>query len=171
MEEIWEDLIELDSKYSISNYGKIKSFYNSTGSKGINHILKPNKNSYGYLKVDLTKNKKSKTYYIHQLVAKTFLRESYFEGAQINHKDGNKENNTIDNLEWCTQSQNIKHAYDTGLMTVKKLNNKIKLSRSIAEAIRNEYKSNNISIRYLSSKYNVSNNCIYKIVKCITWKG
>ena len=50
----------------------------------------------------------------------TFLSGTYFEGAQINHKDGNPLNNHVDNLEWCTPSENVNHAFKTGLMSTNK---------------------------------------------------
>lgn len=66
----------------------------------------------GYLKVDLYDNYKRRKVYIHQLMGECFHAGSYFKGAIINHKDGNRKNNSVNNIEWCTYSQNNKHAYE-----------------------------------------------------------
>lgn len=81
-------------------------------------ILKPDVNSCGYLRVTLSKNNKQKRVFIHRLVAELFL-ENKNGFNQVNHKDGNKQNNCSSNLEWCNQSLNQKHAYLIGLQTVK----------------------------------------------------
>lgn len=69
----------------------------------------------GYGRVFLYKNSVRKSYFAHRLVAKAFLGEPPASTSQVNHKDGRKLNNAVDNLEWCTQSENIKHSYVTGL--------------------------------------------------------
>ncbi len=105
MQEIWKDIIGYEGLYQVSNLGNIKSFYKAKKS-----IKKPTLSNKGYLRVGLSKNKKSKTFKIHRLVAKTFLSNpnNYLE---VNHKDGNKLNNCVDNLEWCSRSYNINHAW------------------------------------------------------------
>lgn len=110
VEEIWKDILEFKGQYQVSNLGNVRSLIR-------NKILKPAKisnnriNSTGYYVVNL----KGKLYYIHRLVAETFIPNPN-KLPQVNHIDGNKLNNCIDNLEWCTNSENIKHAYRTGLM-------------------------------------------------------
>jgi len=90
--------------YQVSDLGRIKSLY-------INRVLKLQIQKNGYAIIDLHKNGTFKRKSIHRLVAETFIpiiKDKYY----INHKDGNKLNNRADNLEWCTQSENIKYAYD-----------------------------------------------------------
>lgn len=77
-------------------------------------FLKPRKNEYGYLKINLYKNGKYKNFRVHRLVALTFIQNPN-NYPIINHIDGNKLNNNISNLEWCTYSQNNKHAWKLGL--------------------------------------------------------
>lgn len=78
-------------------------------------ILKPFSSKIGYLEVTLVKNKKRKSVKIHRIVAMTFL-EKVKGKNYVNHIDGNKENNSAENLEWCTPSENTKHAFKMGLI-------------------------------------------------------
>ena len=104
--EIWKDIKEYDGKYQVSNLGNVRN--------NKNHILKPSKNRKGYLNVVLYKNNASKTLRIHRLVALTYISNPN-KYPQVNHIDGNKENNKVDNLEWCNNSINQKHAFINGL--------------------------------------------------------
>ena len=97
-----------EERYYISKFGDVYS----TKSK---RLLKPFKNEHGYLVVELWCNYQRKSVKLHRLVAETFL-ENPNALKEINHKDGNKENNCVENLEWCTRSENLKHAYKIGLM-------------------------------------------------------
>lgn len=95
-----------DSNYSVSPDGKI--YNDNTGRLKVPAISK------GYYKVDLYKDGKRETKRIHRLVAESFIPNP--NGLpEINHKDGNRLNNSIDNLEWVNRSQNMIHAYSTGL--------------------------------------------------------
>ena len=103
-------------------YGKIKSL-----KCGKERILKQSKSHKGYLYVNLYKNGKSKKYSVHKLVAEAFIPNP--EGKpEINHDDGNKENCCASNLYWSTRSENVLHAYRTGLYKnpKKHCNNKAK---------------------------------------------
>jgi len=115
MQEIWKDIEGYKGLYIISSLGRVKSSSNNpTHSKEI--LLTPTINSSGYMKVELYKNKISKIYYVHRLVALTFIPNPTNK-PQVNHKDGNKLNNSLNNLEWVTRSENQKHAIKLGLRT------------------------------------------------------
>jgi hypothetical protein len=108
--EIFKDIKGLSGKYQVSNKGRIKSFYVS--NKG--RIMKPEHRSKRYLCIGLRLDLVKKNYVIHRLVANAFI-DNPENKPQINHKDGVKTNNHIENLEWCTKSENMKHSYATGL--------------------------------------------------------
>lgn len=102
-----EKEIEGYEDYTISEDGIVRSYkYKQV------HIIKGFFNKGGYCYVDLCKNNQTKRFGIHQLVAKAFV-EGWFEGAVVNHIDGNTRNNHYTNLEWTTQADNIKKGYIT----------------------------------------------------------
>lgn len=109
--EIWKDIKEYEGLYQVSNLGNVKR-------KKDNYVFKKNKNSSGYRVVTLTKNKMEKSVSVHRLVANAFIPNPKNK-SQINHIDGNKMNNIIDNLEWCTASENMEHAYKNNLEILK----------------------------------------------------
>ena len=110
-EEVWK-VIEKYPNYMISNLGKIKSLnYKRTGKE---QILKQSINGRGYYYVLVSINNKYKNILIHKAVAEAFL-ENDNNYSDVNHIDGNKLNNCITNLEFCTRSENIKHAYKNNL--------------------------------------------------------
>ena len=99
-----------ENRYLISPNGYVYSIKRKRN-------LKPFKNEKGYLIVDLYKDCQRRSVKLHRLVAETFLPNPCGH-KEINHKDGNKENNSVENLEWCTRSENLKHAYANGLKKV-----------------------------------------------------
>ena len=107
--EIWKAIAECNGIYYISDYGRVKSF-----KCGKERIMKPYLTDKGYLRIGLWGNDKQKMHKIHRLVANAFI-ENIDNKPDINHKDGIKTNNHIDNLEWMTQQENIKHAWENGL--------------------------------------------------------
>lgn len=111
MVERWLPIAETDGVYHISTHGNIKSFkQNSTRGR----LITPSINSRGYYVVSIEIHGVRKTVLLHRLVAKTFLHNPK-NLPVINHIDGNKLNCHVDNLEWCSHSYNLQHAYDTGL--------------------------------------------------------
>lgn len=119
--EIWKTIEEYPN-YQISNKGRIKSIERITNAGILNvekvkrneRILKPQTMTKGYLGVKLYNNQIGKTIKIHRLVAKYFIpNPNNYE--QVNHIDGNKKNNCVENLEWCNCIQNMEHSYKIGL--------------------------------------------------------
>ena len=113
------DCKEFPNHYKVSNFGNVKTkpryVSNHTGKLLVKEkILKQRKSKKGYKVVDLSVN--SKKYYrqVHRLVAETFIQNPENK-PQVNHKDGNKENNNVSNLEWVTNQENQLHAVKYGL--------------------------------------------------------
>ena len=111
-EEIWKDIPNYEGKYQASNLGNIKSLYS-------NKILKYEISKNGYCQVMLCKDKKRRLLYVHRLVAITYL-DNYSENLQVNHKNGIKIDNKIDNLEMVTSKENIQHSFKNKLQVIKK---------------------------------------------------
>jgi len=156
--------------YEVSNKGRIRSWINSKQNKRKEpYLLNPFKVN-GYLKVHLYKNGDKNRLLVSRLVAKAFIGNSK-DKNEINHKDGNKLNNNIDNLEWVTRSENLQHAYDTGLRKKPngESNGKSKLTESDVLDIRNAYKLNCFSYQDLADAYDVGKTCIAKIIKRKNW--
>lgn len=103
IEEQWRDIPGYEGLYQISNFGRVKSFHFKKS-----HILKPH-NVKGYNNVELYKDKKKKQFYIHRLVMENFCPIENMELLDVNHKDENKSNNHISNLEWMTHKDNMNY--------------------------------------------------------------
>ena len=112
--EIWKDIPGYEGLYQVSNLGNIKNinrcFNDKKGRKYIvkEIICKPSIDTSGYRQIVLTKNKNRKSHKVHRLVAMAFIPNPN-SLPQINHKDENKQNNNVDNLEWCTQEYNCQY--------------------------------------------------------------
>lgn len=113
--EVWRDIEGYEGLYQISNKGRVKSltFRNGTTYRLKEKILSPTNNGKGYLIIGLCKNTKRKNFYIHRLVAETFL-DNKKKLKEINHIDCDTHNNCVDNLEWCDRSYNLKYSYEIG---------------------------------------------------------
>ena len=101
--EIWRDIDGYNGMYQISNKGRVKSLYN-----GSERILKLWDNGRGYLRVYLTKENTSKYIRVHRLVARAFIPNPH-NLPEVNHKDENKKNNYVENLEWCDRRYNVNY--------------------------------------------------------------
>lgn len=131
MIEIWKDIPSYEGYYQASNLGKIKSLKRIIMRKDgkpylqKEQLLKPGRNRKGYLHCNLTKNFKQTNISVHRLVAITFI-DNPNNLPQINHIDGNKENNSVDNLEWISNYDNMQHSIITGIRNVKKITDNLK---------------------------------------------
>ena len=146
MKEVWKDIPEYENSYQVSNLGRVYS-------KITNKMLKQSKTTTGYKKVELYRNKQKKSVRVHRLVMYAFFE---VKKDIINHKDGNPLNNNLNNLEYCNQSHNMKHAYKLGLAK----SNYFGLEDEIAK----HYK-NGIGIKEISKKFNVGYTSVKRILK------
>jgi len=163
VEEVWSDIKGYENLYQVNVFGEIKSIYN-------NIILKPWINSCGYMNIKLSVKGKRKNKQIHRLVAEAFISNDENK-KEVNHIDGNKSNNNINNLEWVTRNENIFHAYKIGLYD----KNFRKIIQIKDDKIINIFNS----IKEASEKTGINNGCIcsccgekyrYKTAGGYTWK-
>ena len=148
--EIFQDLL-------IQDYGTIKVGNKGTivGKKGI--MTPNNQNTKRYYRVHIGKH----MYSVHRLVAQAFLDNPY-NLPQVNHKDGDKSNNNVDNLEWCSNHYNKKHAVKHNLIYSK-------ITPEIADKIRQKYVTGNYTYETLGNAYGLSYSMIGYIVRCDSW--
>lgn len=111
--ERWADIRGYEGAYQISSEGRIKSLGRWTFNGLLNvfkkeRILGKSVLPNGYERAVLCLNHKSEAFYVHRLVAQAFIKNPQNK-PQVNHKDGNKRNNSVDNLEWVTPSENMIH--------------------------------------------------------------
>ncbi|HHX69283.1 MAG TPA: hypothetical protein GX708_14705 [Gallicola sp.] len=118
--EIWKAIKGYEGHYEISNYGRVKSF--PTKRRTTTIILKNKLTKDGYYETTLYANNKIKYIRTHRLVAQAFI-PNLQNKPQVNHKDGNKLNNYVGNLEWVTNQENITHSIETGLQNLVGHNN------------------------------------------------
>lgn len=156
MYEIWQDIPDYEGKYQASNLGNIRSL-NYNGSKQIKN-LKFTKHKQGYLMVRLSNNGKSKLQQVHRLIAKTFILNLQ-NLPEVNHINGIKDDNCVDNLEWCSRLYNQREAERLGLVHSPMRNagkghpsNKAIISLDTNRKILKEY----YSITYAGKKLNIS---------------
>jgi hypothetical protein len=122
-----------------------------------------------YNTVTLYHNKARKDFKVHRLVAMCFIPNKQNKPF-VNHIDGNKLNNNIDNLEWCTHIENVVHAIKNGLINSKgELNPSCKINENIVIKIRKEYIENKCSHRKLSSIFKISKTQVGRILRKESW--
>ena len=116
--EIWRPIKEWEAYYEVSSIGNVRSVDRKTTSRpAYGRIISQSTINSGYKSVSLHKNNKSSRFLVHRLVALAFLERSPIK-MFVNHKNGIKTDNRLENLEWCTKSENTKHAFETKLMSV-----------------------------------------------------
>ena len=166
--EEWKDVNGYEEYYQVSNFGRVKGLNrykkarNGSISKTKERIMAQTTTKKGYLKCKLSKENISKNIPVHRLVATSFL-ENIQNKPQINHIDGNKKNNNLNNLEWCTGKENVKHAID------KVLRKKIPKAIITMENAR-EIRKSNLSYFELIKIYGITKATIYDIKTNRTWK-
>lgn len=110
MKETWKPIPNYEGYYEASSLGRIRSVPRF-GTKKNGSILKPNVKKSGYVNILLSKNNVHKTWRLHRLIAQAFIPNPENK-PQVNHKNGDKSDNRVDNLEWVTVSENMRHKFE-----------------------------------------------------------
>lgn len=174
--EIWLPIKDFEGLYEISNLGRVKALKKkrSNGKEYEETIHKLTLSKWGYYKITLWKDNKRFYYLVHRLVACVFISNPENK-PQVNHIDGIKSNNHIDNLEWCTQSENGFHAYKTGLSKpiLGANHHAVKINENIARNVKKllETRINNKpSLRQIAKDLGISRSCVREIHENKSWK-
>lgn len=178
IQEIWKPVVNFEGLYEVSSYGNIRTLARKITDAKKTYIrkaqnLKATKGSRGYYRIKLYNGNGFKDTSIHKEVALAFIPNPENK-PYINHINGVKTDNRVENLEWCTHSENVKHAYAGGLKKQSSYcgegNSSAKLIVEQVIAIREEYKQGNTSYNELARKYGVKPNTIGYIITKKTWK-
>lgn len=164
MKTIWKPIVGYEGIYEISNLGKVKSFKFWYGDGEKERILTGYKN-LGYMTVGLSKNCKTVNVLLHRLVADAFIPNPENK-PYINHKDCNKLNNGVSNLEWVTHSENMEHAFANNRFTKGEKRPLAKLTEEQVKII----KQLDLTQRRLASMFGISQMSISKIKSNKIWK-
>ena len=141
MKEIWKDILGYEGYYQASNLGRIKRLEGKYVPD--ERVLKPQKRPNGYLAITLSKDKRRITKSIHRIIMLAFMGESKLT---VNHIDGDKHNNRLENLEYVTSRDNIRHVFSSNI----KITNIQKFKNDII----NDY-SKGVNLTKLTKKYHV----------------
>jgi hypothetical protein len=170
-DEIWVPVNEYEDILQVSNFGNVRTLTRDIPvnggvrvEKGRDCSKRLKKNGYLQIAVRLG-DRKRKWFLVHRLVAKAFIPNP-LNLPQVNHKDGNKQNNELSNLEWCTSSDNQYHALKAGLCSNEESHYKAKLTVEQVKSIRSSKDSSRIE----AAKYGVDRGTIKAIRNFKTWK-
>lgn len=173
--EIWKDVKGYEGIYEVSSFGRVRSVdrfaFHWRGGKRIvkGKILIQCNRGEGYLCVDLSKKSKKTTYLTHRIVAISFLGLN--KKLEVNHKDSNRHNNSIENLEWSTRSENMKHASIFGnhnAISSPKMAKKLNVEKVLSIRLKS---LNGISQRDIAKEFSIARSNVCSIVNRKTWKN
>ena len=173
IQEIWKDVVGYEGLYQVSNLGRVKSLEKINPHNGNvfkEKVLSQNKSRL-YNQVRLSNKGLAKTLTVHRLVAKAFIPNPKNK-PQVNHIDGDKRNNHVENLEWCTASENRVHALDNNLVNVPfgTSHHACKLTEKQVLEIRAKYAAGTHSQHKLMAEYGIARGSVIRILKRKVWK-
>lgn len=162
-------LVGFEHIYSVSSLGRIRRDKEGYSAR-VNHIMTPCLDTSGYLHVQLSYNNYKKHGRIARLVATAFLGDPPTENHQVNHIDGEKTNNRIENLEWTTRLENMQHASKLNLCPYGEQHPDAKLKNSDIPVIRQLMNDKTTNVSALARHYGVDRRQLYYIKHQQTWK-
>ena len=165
MREIKIKNIIFNQKYMIDEEGNIWSPYRG------GRFLKSFPTEKGYYRIVLQTSEGRKTFQVHRLVLETFNPIKNCDKLEVNHINGDKSDNTLKNLEWCSGSFNVRHYLETGLKKHARVDSigENKLTEEQVLEICKLIKNSNLSLQEIGKKFNVSKHCIFDIKRKKSW--
>ena len=172
--ERWRSVEGLEGVYSISDRGRLRRDVTSSNSKA-GFVLKPFPRKSGYCCYTVWHLGKMRTPLVHRMVAQAFIPNP--DGKpHINHRDGNKSNNSLENLEWCTAKENVKHAMEVlgwnpkmGDHPKGEKHYKARLTQDQVDSIRARYLAGTATQYAMAKEYGVSRKTVHSLIKGHSW--
>lgn len=164
--EQWVEIKNYEGLYEVSNFGRVKSLPGKIRFRRVEtseHILKPRFDGKKYEYVSLFPQTKQKNFKIHRLIANAFIKNPENK-PEVNHKDGNKSNNNVENLEWSTRLENVRHGIKTGLSNPW-------CNKKLTQKQVNFIRSSSLYQRELAKMFNVSRPAISLVKNYKTWNA
>ena len=168
--QTWKDIPGFVGKYQVSDLGKVRSIVRtSDGYEQIGKELKGNTTDHGYQRVILTKSRlRSKHYYVHRLVAITFLGDYTADELEVAHNDGNKLNNKLENLRWTTSKDNSADQLRHGTRNQGEKHGCAKLTAKDVTMMRG-LRGLGATLQYIADLYGISNSHCHRIISGQAW--
>lgn len=173
--EQWATVPQYGGYYDVSTLGRVR--LNSTAPEGLYRRLRKagdfisvHTSNSGYLHVNLRTSYDERTAAgVHRLILMAFRPEGYSAELQVNHKNGVKTDNRLENLEWCTHRQNLDHAWETGL---RKRPKRDILTEDNVRTIRAEYvPGGGVPMREIGERYGVTSHAVWRVIHRRNWRG
>ena len=160
IEEIWKPVVGYEGLYEVSNFGRIMSMTPFGGPR----LKAQNKNTTGYYQVGLCKKNVLKRWCVHRVVAQAFIQNPN-NLPEVNHRDGNKQNNVANNLEWMTKADNLRHSWKLGLHVSPRGENArhAKLKAFQIEEIKAHIAENKLSLCAIGRLYGITGTHVARI--------
>ena len=175
--EVWKPVKGYEGFYEVSNMGNVKALQRTVNSGKCHrtwkeHFIRFGVDANGYFRTNLAKYGVNKTVKVHRVVAEAFVPNP-LNLPEVNHIDGNKQNNNVENLEWCSRSENIKHAVGIGLKRLDgEFNPSHKLTAEEIEFIRENYIPRHweFGTVALGKRFKVHRKTISRVINNQSWK-
>ena len=164
MKEIWKQIKGFEGLYDISNKGRVRSWINKAGNKMKDPYIRKMRKNYGYVYCNLKKGDKYYAKRVHRLIAIEFIPNPQNKPC-VNHKNGIKDDNRIENLEWVTHRENDIHAFKTGLRESVKGedNGHSKITEKDVIEIRDLCSNSSLTQREIGIKFGISQPVVSEI--------